>query len=71
MGRVLDGGGVMAGHGGSRTGSGRCPALADWEVDELLMMRRRGATLEEISMRFSLTERTVRKYLRRFGHEES
>lgn len=59
----------MAGHGGRREGAGVKLALADWEVDELLMMRRRGATLEEISMRFSLTERTVRKYLRRFGDD--
>ncbi len=56
---------MTAGRGGRRPGAGAKPALSDWEVDELLMMRRRGASLEEISMRFSLTERTVRRYLRR------
>ena len=69
MGRVLDGGGVMAGRGGRREGAGARLALADWEIDELLMMRRRGASLEEISMRFSLHKRTVISYLRRFGDE--
>lgn len=48
---------------------GQGSKLADWEVDELLMMRRRGATLEEIAMRFSLSERTVSNYLRRFGRD--
>lgn len=69
MGRVLDGGGVMAGHGGGRRGAGAKLALADWEVDELLMMRRRGASVAEIAMRFSLSEHTVRNYLRRFGRD--
>ena len=58
---------MTAGRGGRRPGAGAKPALSDWEVDELIAMRRRGASLEEISMRFSLTERTVRRYLRRFA----
>lgn len=41
--------------------------LSDWEVEELLTMRRRGATLSEIAYRFDLSERTVARYLRRFG----
>lgn len=65
MGRVLDGGGVMSGRGGRRPGSGAKRALADWEADELLMMRRRGARVAEIASRFSLSERSVYRYLRR------
>ena len=56
---------MVTGWGGSRRGAGSKPALSDWEVDELLMMRRRGASLAEIATAFSLSERTVRRYLRR------
>lgn len=60
---------MTAGRGGRRPGSGARGALADWKVGELLSMRRRGATLREIASRFSLSERTVSRYLRRFGHD--
>ena len=60
----------MTGRGGRRPGSGMRSALADWEVGELLSMRRRGATLREIARRFSLSERTVSRYLRRYGDED-
>lgn len=62
----------MAGHGGRREGSGRPVgrlALSDWEVAELLSMHRRGASKRAIASRFGLSERTVRRYLRRFGDE--
>ena len=69
---MLDGGGVTAGWGGRREGAGRPGgrlALADWEIDELLSMHRRGASLSEIATRFSLSRRTVARYLRRFGDD--
>lgn len=56
---------MTAGRGGRRPGSGAKPALSEWEVDELLMMRRRGASLAEIAARFYLSERTVYRYIRR------
>lgn len=46
--------------------SGR-KALADWEADELRLMRRRGATLRELADRFCLSERTVERYLRDYA----
>ena len=55
----------MEGRGGRRDGSGAKLALAGWEVDELLTMRRRGASVSQIAARFSLSERTVYRYLRR------
>ena len=60
----------MAGHGGRRPGAGARPALSDWEVDELIAMRRRGASVAEVAARFSLSERTVRRYLRRHAGGE-
>lgn len=60
----------MTGRGGRRPGAGAKPALSDWEVDELLMMRRRGASVAGIAARFSLSERTVRRYLRRLAGGE-
>ena len=63
MGRVLDGGGVR----GGRRGQGA--KLSGWEVDELLAMRRRGATLAEIAARYRLSERTVSRYVRRAREE--
>ena len=61
---------MTAGRGGRRPGAGARPALSDWEVDELLTMRRRGASVAEVAARFSLTERTVSRYLRRFAGGE-
>lgn len=43
--------------------------LAGWEVEELLSMRRRGAAVREIAARFGVSERTVHRYLRRFGRD--
>ena len=54
---------MTAGHGGRRPGAGARPALSDWEVDELIAMRRRGASVAEMAARFSLSERTVRRYM--------
>lgn len=45
-------------------------ALSDWEVDELIAMRSRGASVAEVAARFSLSERTVRRYLRRHAGGE-
>ena len=50
-----------------RRGSGL--KLAGWEVEELLSMRRRGAAIREIAERFGLSERSVHRYLRRFGRD--
>ena len=58
---------MTAGRGGRRPGAGAKPALSDWEVDELLSMRRRGASLREVAARFSLSERTVRRYMSRLA----
>lgn len=52
-----------------REGQGR--KLADWEVEELLAMRRRGASLREVADCFGLSERTVSRYLRRYGDDGS
>ena len=43
--------------------SGR-KALADWEADELRLMRSRGASLRELADRFCVSERTVERYLK-------
>lgn len=58
---------MTAGRGGRRPGAGAKPALSDWEVDELLAMRRRGASVAEMAARFSLSERTVRRYMSRLA----
>lgn len=46
------------------------PRLADWEVDEMLLMLRRGASVAEVAARFRLSERTVQRYVKRAREEE-
>ena len=46
--------------------SGR-KALADWEADELRLMRSRGASMRELADRFCVSERTVERYLKDYA----
>lgn len=43
--------------------SGR-KALADWEAEELRLLRSRGASLRELAERFCVSERTVERYVK-------
>ena len=40
-------------------------ALSDWEAVELACYRRRGWTTRKLASHYDLSERTVRRYLRR------
>lgn len=54
---------VTAGWGGRRTGAGGPRKLAEWQVEEMVSMRRGGAPVTKLASFYGISERTVRRYL--------